>query len=86
MAKGNTVVLIDGSDSSRQWIYELVAAMRGLARDIKGKLNVVFFNGKQRSFHFFEIKKRRFLRDSIQFRRSESLAVKLLRDEQCRLR
>jgi hypothetical protein len=58
MAKGNTVVLIDGSDSSRQWIYELVAAMRGLSRDIKGKLNVVFFNGKQRSFHFFEIKKR----------------------------
>ena len=50
ISKGNTVLLIDGSDSSRQWIYELVAAMRGLSRDIKGKLNVVLFNGRQKSF------------------------------------
>ena len=50
MARGNTVVLIDGSDSSRQWIYELIAAMRGLSRDIKGKLNVILFNGNFSGF------------------------------------
>ncbi|CAG5099553.1 Oidioi.mRNA.OKI2018_I69.XSR.g16578.t1.cds [Oikopleura dioica] len=50
MARGNTVVLIDGSDSSRQWIYELIAAMRGLSRDIKGKLNVILFNDGVKSW------------------------------------
>ena len=43
--RGNTVFLVDTSESAKSWIHEAIEALRMVASDSAGKFNFIQFNG-----------------------------------------